>query len=143
MPPEHPIRLERVLFTRSVVIALSGHKGNDFVKLTNGPVNELGVRALDDKPGHYCATMRTRINEAGDPVDPYTIDMECLGFFVVNDTLIGDEAVRAVTITGHSVLYGAIREAVSWLTGRQPYGEIGLGLSVLATKPPEEPEPAP
>lgn len=40
-------------------------------------------------------------------------------------------------ITAHSVLYGAIREAVSWITGRHPYGQISLGLSILSS-PPEE-----
>jgi hypothetical protein len=34
------------------------------------------------------------------------------------------------------VVYGAIREAVLWLTGRQPYGPLSLGLSVLK---PQEP----
>ncbi|MFZ3160606.1 MAG: hypothetical protein WBI05_11840 [Rhodoferax sp.] len=37
--------------------------------------------------------------------------------------------------TAHNVLYGAIREAVSWLTARQPYGAVMLGLSVLQPAP--------
>jgi hypothetical protein len=57
--------------------------------------------------------------------------MECVAFFNVDDTLNEEEAKRGVTITGNSVLYGAIRESVAWLTGRQPYGGLLLGLTVL------------
>ena len=48
--------------------------------------------------------------------------------------LTEEEALRGVTITAHSVLYGAIRETVAWLTGRQVYGSLLLGLSVLRNK---------
>jgi hypothetical protein len=64
--------------------------------------------------------------------------MECVGMFIVDETLPPEEAVRGVTITAHSVLYGAIREAVSWITGRQPYGQLMLGLSVLRPKTQDE-----
>lgn len=145
MLPNHPITLERVLFTRSVVIALQEHKPIESNKLIHGPINEINVQLMDDQPKHYAVTMRTRVNTESDPVDPYMIDMECIGFFIVDDTLTSDDALRGVTITGHSVLYGAIREAIAWITGRQPHGQLALGLSVLAAKPgaTAAPKPAP
>ncbi len=141
MQPNHPITLERVLFTRSVVIALQEHRPIESSKVTHAPINEINVQLMDDQPKHYAVTMRTRVNTESDPVDPYMIDMECIGFFVVDGTLTSDEALRGVTITGHSVLYGAIREAIAWITGRQPHGQIALGLSVLAAKPAVKPVP--
>ena len=59
--------------------------------------------------------------------------MECLGIFLADPKLTKEEAMRGVTITAHGVLYGAIREAVAWITGRQPFGPLILGLSVLKT----------
>jgi len=47
----------------------------------------------------------------------------------------GEEALRAATLTGHQVTYGAIREAVMWLTSRQPNGPLLLGISVLPPTP--------
>jgi len=139
MQHNHPITLEGVLFTRRVVIAVQEHKPIESSKLVHGPINEINVQLMDDQPMHYAVTMRTRVNTESDPVDPYMIDMECIGFFIVDDTLTSDEAIRGVTITGHSVLYGAIREAIAWITGRQPHGQLALGLSVLAAKPAAKP----
>ena len=75
--------------------------------------------------------MQTKINLEQEVAYPYSIDIECVGIFVVDDTLVEDEAYRAVMITAHSVLYGAIRETVAWITGRHPYGPFVLGLSVI------------
>jgi hypothetical protein len=62
--------------------------------------------------------------------------MECIGDFEADAGLSDEEAERGVLITANSVLYGAIREAVSWLTGRQAFGSITLGLSVLRAEVP-------
>jgi hypothetical protein len=66
---------------------------------------------------------------------PYSIDMECVGIFNADDTLTANEKLNGVTLTAHNVLYGSIREAVAWLTARQPYGPVMLGLSVLQPAP--------
>ncbi len=81
------------------------------------------------------------MNEEADPKFPYTIDMECIAVFTADDTLSEEEALRGVYITANSVLYGAIRESVAWITGRQPYGPLVLGLSVIQP-PAKTPEPA-
>ncbi len=135
--PAHPIALDRVFFTRSVVIAIPEHTPDEGA-LTPPPENKIDVAAVEDEPGRYIATMHTLLNQGGDPAAPYIIDMECVGMFIADKSLPPEEAVRGVTITAHSVLYGAIREAVSWITGRQPYGQLMLGLSVLRPKAPDE-----
>lgn len=133
----HPISLDRVFFTRSVVIAIPEHRPENTV-LALSPTNKIDVVRLGEETGSYMATMRSTFNSDSDPASPYMIDMECVGIFAVDDTLTSEEAARGVTITAHSVLYGAIREAVSWITGRQPYGQLSLGLSVL--RPADSPE---
>jgi preprotein translocase subunit SecB len=137
---KHPIQLDQVLFTRSVVIALPDHKPSDLARISLGPENSIDVTAVDGQDGKYQVSMSSKLNINGDSVYPYIIDMECIGVFSVDTKLSPEEAIRGVTITGNSVLYGAIREAVAWLTGRQPFGPLMLGLSVLRPSQPDLPK---
>jgi preprotein translocase subunit SecB len=133
----HPISLQTVLFVRSTVIAIQAHIPDGMLISTN-PENNIAVTKVEGQPGQYNASMRTVINQAMESTSPYHIDMECIGVFTADDTLSEEEALRGVTITAHSVLYGAIRESVLWLTSRQPFGPLMLGLSVLKTQPAPE-----
>lgn len=132
----HPVTLDKVFFTRSVVIAVAGHKPGGSVAPSDHE-NKIEL-ALVEPPVRYMATMRTSLNLEGLDTAPYVIDMECIGFFIVDPSISGDEAARATMITAHSVLYGAIREAVAWITGRQPHGQLMLGLSILQSPPPDK-----
>lgn len=141
---KHPISLVRVIFTRSVIVSIPEHKPVEEkaaqlgdVKTIAGPANKIDVVQVTDMPSLYQATMRTLLNQDGDPTAPYIVDMECVGFFKVDGSLETVEAIRAVTITAHSVLYGAIREAVTWITGRHAFGPLVLGLSILQPPPPK------
>lgn len=130
----HPIQLNNVFFTRSVIISIPEHKPNDEVRARPGAENKITLNAIEGESGRYQVTMHTTLNLQGDPAEPYMIDMECIGVFTVDETVPADEIPRAVTITAHSVLYGAIREAIAWITGRQAFGQLMLGLSVLHTE---------
>ncbi len=134
--PIHPIVLDRVFFTRSIVVAIPDHKPDDGT-LSIAPENKIDVAAVEEEeePRRYIATMQSVLNSGGDKNTPYMIDMECVGMFIVDKSLSPEEAAHGVMITAHSVLYGAIREAVAWITGRQPYGQLMLGLSILRPKP--------
>ena len=132
----HPITLKSVFFTKTVVIAVPNHMPPEDGKMIGGPQNNLHGEKIEDTPGHYVATMQTKINLDQDVTHPYLIDIECVGVFVVDATLSEDDAHRGVMITAHSVLYGAIREAVSWITGRHAYGQLMLGLSVIQPNKP-------
>lgn len=131
---KHPIVLEQLFFTRSSVIAIPEHLPAG-TPLVDQPENILNVSKIDGSVGRYSASLRTLVNQAQSKLSPYVIDMECVAFFAADDTLNEDEAIRGVTITANSVLYGAIRESVAWLTARQPYGPILFGLSVLKSAP--------
>lgn len=129
----HPIALDSLFFVRSSVIAVPEHQPNGEL-IQVGPDNNLSVRKVDGKDRQYECSMRTVMNPDSDSAYPYMIDMECIAYLNVDDSLTDDEANRGVHITAHSVLYGAIREAVAWITSRQPYGQLMLGLSVLQPK---------
>lgn len=137
-PVNHPIHLNNVVFTRSIVISIPNFKEAKDGTGEPAPINNLDVEPIEDKKGHYQAIMQCKLNPAGDSSSRYLIDMECAGIFFAEDSLPKEEALRGVTITANSVLYGAIRESVAWLTSRQPYGTLLLGLSVLQPKTPTE-----
>lgn len=137
---KHPIQLERVIFTRSIVVAIPDHKPSNPPQLNPGPENSINVLPIEGQEGKYQVSMGTKLNINGDPASPYIIDMECIGIFSVDASLTPEEAKGGVTITGHNVLYGAIREAIAWITGRQPFGQLMLGLSVLRPAQHEPPK---
>lgn len=135
----HPIQLVDVVFTRVHVEAVAKHSPPDPPELGNIS-NQLTVEKPKEPGGQYQAVMRTVINKEGNTDHPYIIDIECHAILTADATLTPQEAHRGVTITAHSVLYGAIRETMAWLTGRQPYGPVVIGLSVLAKQQKETPK---
>ncbi|MBV5337871.1 MAG: protein-export chaperone SecB [Deltaproteobacteria bacterium] len=130
---DFPIELERVMFTRSVVISVQGYQAPEVIALT-GPENEINIAQVEEEKNVYMATMTTRMNIDGSVEYPYIIDMECIGIFRVKDEADDEARSGGLVMVAHSVLYGAIREAIYWITGRQAYGQISLGLSVLQPK---------
>jgi hypothetical protein len=133
MSDKHPISLDTVMFTKCMVIAVPGYEPPEGdMSLVSGPENNIQVRKDTERgTGWYEATMRTVINPTMEKTAPYSVEMMCTALLHADDTLSDEEANRGIHITAHSVLYGAIRESVAWLTGRQPYGALVLGLSVL------------
>ena len=125
-----PITLELVVFTRTIVIAMVDHERDPKVPIAV-PVNTVNVARLDESGRKFSATMKMVINSEQSKASPYFAEMECSATFAVDESLKGDEATRGVTIVAHNVLYGAIRESVAWITSRQPFGPLILGLSVL------------
>lgn len=136
----HPIQLEQVVFTRTIVIAVRDHKPSEPVQINPGAENALNLTPIEGQDSRYQVSMSSKFNIKEDPAYPYIIDMECVGFFSVDSKLSKDEAMRGVMITAHGVLYGAIREAVAWITGRQPFGPLMLGLSVLRSPQQDQPK---
>lgn len=129
-----PFALERVLFVRNVVISMQGFSPEHEAPLNIK--NSIDVRRDEKDKNLFAATMRTIINPEQSSDHPYSIDMECVcGLQLIDPSLDDETAQRGATITAHSVLYGAIREATTWLTGRHPWGPLTLGLSVLQSGP--------
>lgn len=138
----HPIGLENLVFTKCIVEAMPGHVPGE-ERVSASPSNHIEIEPEDDSGRKWTAMMRTVVNPERDPTWPYHIEMECMAFLTCDGSLDEASAHRGIAITAHSVLFGAIRETVLWLTGRQPYGGLMLGLSVLAQAPSKASEKAP
>lgn len=136
-----PFALERLLFVRSVVISMQGF--NPEAAKAPDVKNDIDVRPDVNDKKLFLASMRTLVNPGQSNDHPYSIDMECICTLrVVEDDLDDATLLRAATITAHSMLYGAIREATSWITGRHPWGTFTLGISVLQSAAPAKPAKA-
>jgi hypothetical protein len=129
----HPITLASLVFTRCFIESVPEHEPEGKRPLAH-PTNNIEVTKVPGDTGAWAASMSSIFNVERDKASPYHFDMRCMGIFHADGTLSEEEAARGVTITAHSVLYGAIRESVAWLSGRQVYGSLMLGLSVLQGK---------
>ncbi len=137
-PANHPITLDTVVFTKCMVLAIPGHEPGERDEAKARPENNINLRRDPDQAGRFEARMTTVINPHRDKSAPYSVEVECMALLHTDDTLSEQEAYRGAMITAHSVLYGAIRETVAWLTSRQPYGTLMLGLSVLRSDASED-----
>ncbi|MES2611502.1 MAG: hypothetical protein V4679_14745 [Pseudomonadota bacterium] len=132
---KHPVDLETLFFTKCSVSAVPNHIESE-TKDSGEIANHIEIHPTDDTGRKWTAMMRTVVNAEKDPAWPYHVEMEAVAFLATDETLDEATARRGVLITAHNVLFGAIRENVLWITGRQPYGPLMLGLSVLAPPPP-------
>lgn len=127
----YPISLLEIYFTKSVVVSIPEYPIGSDKEIDAKPVNNIEVTKIEGEDGKYFTRMTSVLNAEKSADAPYYIEMECIAFFIADPILPEDEAKRGVSITAHNVLYGAIREAVLWLTGRQPFGTFTYGLSIL------------
>ena len=92
-PKEHPIDLEKVVFTNVAVRAIPGYdpeKQNPPVQ----PDNRINVSPIEGDPGAYAATMTTIINPKGEPTEPYGVVIECLGILRADMTQLSEKEAR-------------------------------------------------
>lgn len=132
---QFPLVLHTVTFTKinfEVMLDFDAEKNPDMLV---EPVNNVGLQDSPDGRKLLLVQMNTVINPEKTNQHPYFIEITCLAVFQYPDNMPLDEAKRAAMITGHSVCYGAIRENVSWISGRLPYGPVNLGLSLLNMPP--------
>lgn len=127
-----PFLLEQVLFVRSHVTAVSGFDPQNSNTSALSPVSKIEIKIEDGQVRRGIVSMTCQFNSEGSSQAPYIVDMECIGVFqVIEADLQGVALEKGLTITAHNVLYGAIREAVSWISGRHINGPLVLGLSIL------------
>ncbi len=134
----HPISLLEIYFTKSIVVSIPEWPIGIDKEIEARPINNIEVTKIEGADGRYFTRMTSVLNAEKSADAPYYIDMECIAFFNADQKLPEEEARKGVHITAHSVLYGAIREAVLWLTGRQPFGPFTYGLSILRPRTKKE-----
>lgn len=130
---DFPLKLESVFFTKLVFETLFDHDPSGKQEVPFLPDNNISVQTVPENGNIVAVNFSTKVNAERNITEPYFIDIECIALFTFIDGMPESEVIKAATITGNSVCYGAIREVISWTTGRLPYGQINVGLSVLTT----------
>jgi preprotein translocase subunit SecB len=135
-----PIELKQVIFTNVNVLAIPEHVPSNELKKSEASLNNsINIELLNEELQEYAVSMTSQFNLIKDPSAPYSIDISCIGIFGVTDSkATKDEVMKAMAIIGHSIVYGAIRETVAWITSRSIFGPFTFGISVLKPKPEEK-----
>lgn len=93
-----------------------------------GQKSRISIDNPED-PRHFVFEFGIKLSsqdESGQEI-PYELEVGVRGFFrYVGSLHDGVDRFRAVRVTGYSIMYGAIREMVSTLTGRGPHGLLQL-----------------
>lgn len=134
-----PITLDRYFFTRFVVVSNPDHVNGEEETVNVDLDSSINVKEPEEGNGHtFIAEQRVKLDASTRPDLPYSLDIECIGFFKVDGSLERDKRLRAVTVVAHNVLYAAVRESVLSATARQAWGPFSIGLSVLRPTPVED-----
>lgn len=130
-----PISIDRYFFTRFCVVSNPDHVP-DGTGLVDARVDSsLEIKRPDDGENVYIAEQRVKMDAAGNPSLPYTLDIECIGFFNVDPAIVDDDQKSSLILAiAHSVLYSSIREAILTATSRQVWGPLSIGISTLQPK---------
>jgi len=134
-----PISIERYFFTRFCVVSNPDHTPSESGLINAQVESFLNVSQPAEGGNTYIAEQKVKLVADGNTAFPYSLDIECLGFFKVEPSLEEEKRVQMITVVAHSVLFAAIRDAVLAATARQPWGSFSIGLAVLK---PLNPQPA-
>lgn len=132
---QFPITLERYFFTRLSVISNPDHVEDNEGGVDATLDSSIDVKQpLEGKGDFFIAEQRVKLDAIDNPKLPYSLDIECIGFFKVDTSLETEKRLSVVTMVAHNVLYSAVREAILAATARQAWGPFSIGLSVLKAK---------
>lgn len=134
-----PISIDRYFFTRFCVISNPDHTASKSGLINAQVESSLNVSQPTEGGDIYIAEQRVKLTAEGSPTLPYSLDIECIGFFKVAPSLEEGKRLQMVAAVAHSVLFAATRDAVLTASARQPWGPFSIGLAILQ---PLNPPPA-
>ncbi|MDQ8196306.1 protein-export chaperone SecB [Coraliomargarita sp. SDUM461004] len=106
-------------------VAIKASKAGDAFGSGNIAVDREVEQSAED-PNRWTVMLDVTLQAVeGEAAPPYTGHIKLLGFYKVHEDYRGDSD-RLIRITGASMLYGAAREMVSYITARSPNGMLTL-----------------
>ncbi len=136
MTAEPSIRIDRHFFTR-VEIAANPDFDSEMAKTLlrhTALQSTLKLEEIPKEPAIVC-TQTVKLALVEKNAIPYTLDIECVGFFAVENGPLDDKLRDLATRIAHQVLYSAIREIVLTNTGRMAWGPFSIGVGTLTAQP--------
>lgn len=87
---------------------------------------ESAVVKLKERDNFFQLILDITINDEDSKNYPYMGQVQAVGFFDIDSSLSKKEAHKVLRYRGIEILYAAIREIILMVTGRGPWGVIGL-----------------
>lgn len=87
---------------------------------------ESATVKLDEKGNNYQLVIDIKISEEDSENIPYAGQIQAVGFFSLDNTISKEESKNLLHDQGIGNLYAAIREFILMITGRGPWGPLGL-----------------
>ncbi len=87
---------------------------------------ESAAVKLDEKENNFQLVIDITISEEDSENVPYVGQVQAVGFFSIDNTLSKEESKKILHNRGIENLYAATREIILIVTGRGPWGAIGL-----------------
>lgn len=79
-----------------------------------------------ERSNEWRVTLDTEVSNPDAGISKYQLSITVEGYFVVDESLEEEKALRIVAVNAPSVLYSATREIVVGLTARAPRGRLNL-----------------
>jgi hypothetical protein len=138
-----PANLDRLFFTRMGVFANPEWNQEDQDPTLQLDLSLIEVVRLPGSERAFACTQRIR-HDGPKNNNAYSLDLECIALLHFTADMSEEDQERRAYMLGHSVLYGACREAVLAASSRQVWGPFTIGFSVLANgaNAAKQPEPA-
>lgn len=137
-PP--PLQLKHYFFTRICIEAFPPPKDEKDKAIRAASRIDTKIEKMEEENHYHVIVEVVLAGEENSYPPPYVIDIQAVGQFKVRPDWPEADKEKLVTITGSSILYGAIREQVLSITSRGP--NAPLMLPTISFRPKQEEKPA-
>lgn len=131
-----PLLLKHYFFTRISIEAFPPPKEDKDKSIRATSRIDTKIEKMEMENHYHVIVAVALAGEDDSYPPPYTVDVQAVGQFEVRPDWPEEDKEKLVTITGSSILYGAIREQVLTLTSRGP--NTPLMLPTITFRPKQE-----
>lgn len=123
-----PLTLREISFIRMSVEAAQNYKKRASNYDFDGTEYRLNIRhgKNKDSDSKWWVGVEYATRSTEEKACPYELDMLAVGVFSVAESFPSDRAEKLVYENGAALVFSAIREMVTTLTGRSTYGQLML-----------------
>jgi preprotein translocase subunit SecB len=123
---KYPLRLERYFFTEQQVNANPGFDQDDAVPSILDFFYNVQTVRIGGNDHEYGITAKVSLNHEQSQNPPYFFSISAFGIIAANEDIDAAAVESMIETTGAQMLLGAIRERLSDMTARGPWGPIYL-----------------
>jgi preprotein translocase subunit SecB len=130
---EYPLRLERYFFTEQQVTANPRYVNDQNDQAVLEYTYHLNTDKLNGSSHLYGITIKISINQEQSKNPPYFFTLAAFGIVEITEDLDETTIQKLVDFSGGQLLIGVIRERLSDMTSRGPWGPLFLDFIPLGS----------